>query len=44
MPVLDTSNFDDDLIKNDQASMAQTAFSPYKSMGIFLDAQGQLTP
>ena len=43
MPVLDTSNFDDDLIKNDQASM-ETAFSHYKSMGIFLDAQGQLTP
>ena len=43
MPVLVTSNFDDDLIKNDQASMA-TAFSHYKSTGIFLDAQGQLTP
>ena len=43
MPVLVTSNFDDDLIKNDQASM-KTAFSHYKSMGIFLDAQGQLTP
>ena len=43
MPVLVTSNFDDDLIKNDQASM-ETAFSHYKSMGIFLDAQGQLTP
>ena len=43
MPVLDTSNFDDDLIKNDQASM-ETAFSHYKSMGIFLDAQWQLTP
>ena len=41
MPVLVTSNFDDDLIKNDQASM-ETAFSHYKSMGIFLDAQGQL--
>ena len=43
MPVLVTSNFDDDLIKNDQASM-ETTFSHYKSMGIFLDAQGQLTP
>ena len=43
MPVLVTSNFDDDLIKNDQASM-ETAFSHYKSTGIFLDAQGQLTP
>ena len=43
MPVLVTSNFDDDLIKNEQASM-ETPFSHYKSMGIFLDAQGQLTP
>ena len=43
MPVLVTSNFDDDSIKNEQASM-ETAFSHYKSMGIFLDAQGQLTP
>ena len=32
MPVLVTSNFDDDSIKN------------YKSMGNFLDDQGQLTP
>ena len=43
MPVLITSNFDDDLIKNEQASM-ETPFSHYKSMGNFLDAQGQLTP
>ena len=43
MPVLVTSNFDDDLIKNEQASM-ETPFSYYKSMGNFLDAQGQLTP
>ena len=43
MPVLVTSNFDDDSIKNERASM-ETAFSHYKSMGIFLDAQGQLTP
>ena len=43
MPVLVTSNFDDDLIKNEQASM-ETPFSHYNSMGIFLDAQGQLTP
>ena len=43
MPVLDTSNFDDDSIKNKWTSM-ETAFSHYKSMGIFLDAQGQLTP
>ena len=43
MPVLVTSNFDDDLIKNEQASM-ETPFSHYKSMGNFLDAQGQVTP
>ena len=43
MPVLVTSNFEDDSIKNKQASM-KTAFSHYKSMGNFLDAQGQLTP
>ena len=43
MPVLVTSNFDDDSIKNKWASM-ETAFSHYKSMGNFLDAQGQLTP
>ena len=43
MPVQVTSNFDDDSINNERASM-ETAFSHYKSMGIFLDAQGQLTP
>ena len=43
MPVLVTSNFDDDSIKNEQASM-ETAFSHYKFMGSFLDAQGKLTP
>ena len=43
MPVLVTSNFDDDSIKNKLSSM-ETAFSHYKSMGNFLDAQGQLTP
>ena len=43
MPVLVTSNFDDDLIRNEQASM-ETPFFHYKSMGNFLDAQGQLTP
>ena len=42
MPVLVTSNFDENLIKNKQAS-TETAFSHYKSMGNFLDAQGQLT-
>ena len=34
MPVLVTSNFDDDSIKNERASM-ETAFFHYKSMGIF---------
>ena len=43
MPVLVTSNFDDDSIKNERASM-EKAFSHYKSMGNFLDAHGQLTP
>ena len=43
MPVLATSNFDDDSIKNERASI-ETAFSHYKSMGNFLDIQGQLTP
>ena len=43
MPVLVTSNFDVDSIKNERASM-ETAFSHCKSMEIFLDAQGQLTP
>ena len=42
MPVLVNSNFDDS-IKNERASM-ETPFSHYKSMGNFLDAQGQLTP
>ena len=43
MPVLVTSNFDDDSIKNEQASK-ETPISHYKSMGNFLEAQGQLTP
>ena len=43
MPVLVTSNFDDDSIKNERASM-ETPFSHDKSMGNFLDTQGQLTP
>ena len=43
MPVLVTSNFDDDLIKSEQASK-ETPLSHYKSMGNFLDVQGQLTP
>ena len=37
MPVLVTSNFDDDSIKNEPASM-ETTFSHYKSMGNILDA------
>ena len=37
MPVLVTSNFDDDSIKNERASM-ETPFSHYKSTGNFLDA------
>ena len=40
MPVLVTTNFDDDSIKNERASM-ETPFSHYK--WIFLDTQGQLT-
>ena len=43
MPVLVTSNFDDDSIKNERASI-ETPFSHYKSMGNVLDAQGKLTP
>ena len=43
MPVQVTSNFDDDSIKNERASK-EKAFSHYKSMGNFLDTQGQLTP
>ena len=34
MPVLVTSNFDDDSIKNERANM-ETRFSQYKSMGNF---------
>ena len=43
MLVLVTSNFDDVSIKNEWAT-TETAFSHYKSMGNFLDPQGQLTP
>ena len=44
MPVLVTSNFDDDSIKNERASF-ETPFSHYKFIGIFfLDSQVQLTP
>ena len=43
MPVLVTSNFDDDSIKNERASI-ETPFSHYKSTENVLDAQGKLTP
>ena len=43
MPVLVTNNFNDDSIKTERASM-EAPFSHYKSMGDFLDTQGQLTP
>ena len=43
MPVLVTSNFDDDSIKNERASM-ETLFSHYKYTGNSLKAQEQLTP
>ena len=43
VPVLVTSNFADDSIKNERACM-ETSFSHYKSLGNILDAQGQLTP
>ena len=41
MPVLVTSNFDDDLIKNEQASM-ETPFSHYKSMGNVLEILAEI--
>ena len=39
MPVLVTSNFDDDSIISEWPSM-ETPFSHYKSMGNFLDLKG----
>ena len=42
MPVLVISNFDDDSIKHERASI-ETPFSHYKSMGNIFDAPGQLT-
>ena len=39
MPVLVTSSFNDDSIKNERASK-ETPFSHYTSIGIVLDAQG----
>ena len=43
MAVLVINKFHEDLIKNEWTSL-ETPFSDYKSMGNFLDAQGQLTP
>ena len=42
MVCLNTSNFDDDPIKNEQASM-ETSLSHYRSMGYLSDTQGHLT-
>ena len=39
MPVLVNSNFDDDSIKNEWASM-ETSFSHYKSLGNSIDRKG----
>ena len=43
MPVLVTSKFDEDPIKNERASL-ETPFSYYKSIGNFSGAQGHLPP
>ena len=43
MHVLDTCKNEEDLIKMKALECSQD-FSHYKSMGIFPDAQGQLTP
>ena len=43
MPVLVTSKFDGDMIKNERANL-ETPFSHYKYMGNFLDSQRRLTP
>ena len=43
MPALVTSNFDEDSIRNEWASM-EAPFSHYKPIGNVLDAQGQLPP
>ena len=42
MPVLVTSKFDEDPVKNERASL-ETPFSHYKYIGNFSDAQGHLT-
>ena len=44
MHVLDTCKNKEDPIKNEEALECSQDFSHYKSMGIFPDAQGQLTP
>ena len=41
--ILDTCKFDEDLIKNERASL-ETPFPYYKTMGNVLDTQGHLTP
>ena len=43
MPVLVTSKFDEDSIKNERASL-EIPFSHFKFMGNFFEAQGHLTP
>ena len=43
MHVLVTSNFDDDLIKNEETG-TETSLSLIKPIGYFSDIQGQLTP
>ena len=43
-PVLVICKFDDDPIKDNKRASMQTPSSHYKPMGIFLDAQRQLTP
>ena len=44
MVVLVTCKNEEDPMKNKGARVAVQHFSHYKSMGIFPDAQGQLTP
>ena len=43
MHVIITCKYEKDRIKNSRKKVA-TMFFDYKSMGIFSDAQGQLTP
>ena len=44
MYVLITCKYEKDPIKNSQENVMTFVFPNYKSMGIFSDAQGQLTP